>query len=97
MTKVRTNTKPFDIAAHLDDEETIAAYVSAALESGDAGSIAAALGDVARARGMAKVASGTGLSREALYRTLSVNGNPELVTLLKVMASLGLQLAVVAK
>ena len=97
MTKIRTKTKPFDVADHLGDDATIASYVSSVLESGDAGRIAAALGDVARARGMAKVASGTGLSREALYRTLSVDGNPELTTLLKVLASLGLQLAVTVK
>lgn len=97
MTKTRTKTKPFDIADHLDDSETIAAYVTSVLESGDAGRVAAALGDVARAHGMTKVASSTGLSREALYRTLSIDGNPELATLLKIVASLGPQLAVVAK
>ena len=94
MTKVLTKTKPFDIAEHLDDDETIAGYLAAALESGDAGDFAAALGDVARARGMAKVANETGLSREALYRTLSVDGNPELSTLLKITSVLGMRLSV---
>ena len=97
MTKTRTKTKPFDVAEHLDDKETIASYVNSVLESGDAGRIAAALGDVARAGGMAKVANDTGLSREALYRTLSIDGNPELATLLRIVASLGLRLAVTAK
>jgi probable addiction module antidote protein len=96
MTKTRTKTKPFDVAEHLDDKETIAAYLNASLESGDAGRVAAALGDVARASGMAKVANDTGLSREALYRTLSVDGNPELTSLLKIVASLRLKLSVTA-
>jgi probable addiction module antidote protein len=96
MTKTRTKTKPFDVAEHLDDKETIAAYLNASLESGDTGRVAAALGDVARASGMAKVANDTGLSREALYRTLSIDGNPELTSLLKIVASLGLKLSVTA-
>ena len=94
MTKVLTKTKPIDVADHLDDDATIAGYLAAALETGDAGDFAAALGDVARARGMAKVAIETGLSREALYRTLSIHGNPELSTLLKIVSALGLTLSV---
>ena len=95
MTKVRTKTKPFDVADYLDDDEAIAGYLNAVIETGgDAGDIAAALGNVARARGMAKIATATGLSREALYRSLSIDGNPELATLLEITKALGLQLTV---
>lgn len=86
------DTKPWDPADHLDTKEAVAAYLEAAFEDGDPGVIAAALGDVARARGMAQIARETNLSRESLYRSLSSAGNPELSTLLRVMKSLGLRL-----
>jgi probable addiction module antidote protein len=57
--------------------------------------VAAALGDIARAKGMTQVARDTGLGRESLYKALSPDGNPELATLLKVVAALGLQLRAV--
>ena len=98
MTKTRTKTKPFDVVDYLDDDEAMTDYINAVIETGgDAGDIAAALGNVARARGMTTIAAATGLSREALYRTLSIDGNPELASLLKIMSALGLQLAVSAK
>lgn len=87
-------TRPFDPAAYLDSEEAIGAFLSEALESDDAGFIADAIGVVARARGMTKVARDAGLSREGLYRTLSPDGNPELGTLLRVLSALGLRLSV---
>jgi probable addiction module antidote protein len=84
---------PWDAAEFLTDEETIAAYLTEALESDDPRIIAKALGAVARARGgMAQLARDTGISREALYRALSENGNPELGTALKVMRALGVRL-----
>jgi probable addiction module antidote protein len=70
----------------------MAAYLEAALEDGDPRVVAAALGDIARAKGMTQVARDTGLGRESLYKALSPDGNPELATLLKVVAALGLQL-----
>jgi probable addiction module antidote protein len=88
-------TKLFDPAEYLDDSESIAAYVSDALESGDPAFIADALGVVARARGMSEVAREAGVSRESLYRALSADGNPEFATVLRVMQALGLQLAAV--
>ena len=98
MPNSRTKTKPFDVVDYLDDDEAITDYINAVIETGgDAGDIAAALGNVARARGMTTIAAATGLSREALYRTLSIDGNPELATLLKIMSALGLQLVVSAK
>ena len=88
----RTPTKPWDPAEHLETEEDMAAYLSAALEDGDLGLIMATLGDIARARRMAVVAQETGLGRESLYKSLSANGNPEFATVLKVVSALGLRL-----
>lgn len=88
-------TKLFDPAEYLDDSESIAAYLSDALESGDPAFIADALGVVARARGMSEVAREAGVSRESLYRALSADGNPEFATVLRVMQALGLQLAAI--
>jgi probable addiction module antidote protein len=85
-------TYPWDPAEHLETTEDIAAYLRAALEDGDAKLVAAALGDVARARGMTDLARQTGLSRESLYRALSPEGNPELGTVLRVLRALGIQL-----
>ena len=79
----------YDIADYLDNEEMVAAYLDLAFESGDISRIAAALGNVARAKGMTKIAKATGLSREQLYKSLSADGKPELATVLKVMAALG--------
>jgi probable addiction module antidote protein len=90
MSKVKT--KPFDPAEYLDDSESIAAYMTEALESGDPAFVAAALGVVARARGMTDVAREAGVSRESLYRALSADGNPEFATVLRVMQALGLRL-----
>ena len=87
-------TTPWDPAEHLDTEEDMAAYLEAALEEGDSNLIAAALGDIARAKGMSQVARESGLGRESLYKALSPAGNPEFATILKVVAALGLQLHV---
>ena len=90
MTK--TATSLWDPADHLETEDDMAAYLEAALEEGDPGLIAAALGDIARAKGMTQVARESGLGRESLYKALSPAGNPEFGTILKVVAALGLQL-----
>lgn len=89
-----TPTKPFDVANHLRTPEDAAAYLSAVLEEGDLGAFNAALGDVARARSMANLAEATGLGRESLYKALSKTGNPSLDTVQRVVAALGLTLAV---
>ena len=70
----------------------MAAYLEAALEEGDPALVAAALGDIARAKGMTNVAREAGLGRESLYKALSPTGNPEFATILKVVAALGLRL-----
>lgn len=70
----------------------MAAYLAAAFEDGDPSVITAALGDIARAKGMTQVARKAGLGRESLYKALSPNGNPELATVLRVIEALGLKL-----
>ena len=67
------------------------AYLDAVLEDGDPALIVAALGDIARAKGMSQVAREAGLGRESLYKSLSPSGNPEFATVLKVLQALGLQ------
>ena len=74
----------------------MAAYLEAAFEDGDPALIAAALGDIARAKGMSQIARETGLGRESLYKALSPDGNPEFSTVLKVVRALGLRLHAVA-
>lgn len=88
-------TKPFDPAEYLDDSESIAAYLTDALESEDPAFVADALGVIARARGMSEVARKAGLSRESLYRALSADGNPEFATILRVVQALELRLSAV--
>src|SRR5262245_35662444 len=89
-------TRPFDPAEYLDTPASVQEYLAAAFESGDAAVIADALGVVARAHGMAKLADQAELSRQALYRSLSADGRPELSTVLKVMKALGMSLTAVA-
>ncbi len=88
----RTTTQPWDAADHLKTEEDMVAYLDAALEEFDLGLIAAALGDIARAKGMTNVAADAGLGRESLYKSLSVEGNPAFDTVLKVTRVLGIRL-----
>ena len=92
MTK--TATSPYDVAEHLRTPEEMAAYLEACLEEadGDAAFVAKALGDIARAGGMSKVASHAGLSRESLDKELSGEPNPTLGTVLRVLDALGLKL-----
>jgi probable addiction module antidote protein len=88
----KTRTRKWDAADHLESEADIAAYLEAAFAEGDAALVAAALGDVARAKGMARIARAAGLGRESLYKALSPDGNPELATVLRVVRALGLRL-----
>lgn len=92
--KTRTNTIPYDLPAQLRTPEEMAAYLDAWLEEApdDATGIARALGDIARAKGMANVAREAGLSRESPYKTLSTDGNPSFATILKVARVLGIKL-----
>ncbi len=86
-------TTRFDAADYLDSEERQAAYIAAALETGDADFVRDALGIVARARGMAGVAKSAGLSRESLYKALGESGNPEFATVMRVVRAMGLTLS----
>jgi len=72
----KATSRPFDSADYIGTPEAVAAYLEAALEDGDAQIIAATLGDIARSKGMAIIAERTGLAREALYKSLSADGNP---------------------
>lgn len=82
----------YDPATALDSKEAIALFIADAFETGDPTYIAKALGVVARAKGMAKIASKTGLSREQLYRSFSEKGNPTLKTTLTFMHAIGIDL-----
>jgi len=92
MAKTKAKTRPWDAAEHLVTGEDTAAYLEAALEDGDPALVSATLGDIARAKGMSRIARETGLGRESLYRALSPDGNPEFSTVLKVVRALGLRL-----
>lgn len=89
----------YDAADYLQSPEARAAYLQAVFEDygDDARVVAKALGDVARAEGMQKVAKETGLNREGLYQALSGDGNPSFATILKVMNVVGVELRPVAK
>jgi probable addiction module antidote protein len=89
----KTKTRPYDSARYLDTPETIAAYLTEALETEDASFIASALGTVARAKGMSEVARKAGLSRENLYRSLGGQAKPELDTVIRVFGAVGLTLS----
>ena len=82
----------YDTADYLKTEKDRAAYLSACVEDGDASLIAAALGDIARAKSMSALARSTGLTREGLYKALSADGNPSFSTVMKVAQALGLRL-----
>jgi probable addiction module antidote protein len=86
-------TSRFDAADYLDSTEARAEYMTAALETGDTEFIRDAVGVVARARGVAKIAKETGLSRESLYKALGKNGNPEFATVMRIVRALGLKLS----
>ena len=94
MNKNRETISAWDAAEHLKSEEDMIAYLEAAFEENDPGLIAAAIGDIARAKGMSKIARSSGLGRESLYKALSPNANPEFATIIKVLKAIGLHLHV---
>ena len=87
-------TTPFDAAEYLTSPEAIAACLNDAIASGDADELVAALGTVARAKGMTVIARDTGLGRESLYKALGGSSSPAFATINRVIASLGLRMAV---
>ena len=90
-----TRFATFDAADYLDDEETMAEYLTAALEDPNPDVFLAAVRDVARARGMAQLAKDTGLGRESLYKTLAPGAKPGYDTVLKLLHALGVRLSAI--
>lgn len=90
--KIKVSELPdFDVTEYLESEEDLAAYLTAVLEDDDPALLAAALGDIARARGMSQVAKDSGISREALYKALRPGSAPRFETISRVCAALGIQ------
>ena len=89
-------TRPWDAADTLRSKADIAAYLDAVLEDGDPELLKAALGDIARSKGMTEIARAAGLGRANLYKALSPDGNPEFATVAKVLRALGLRLTIAA-
>jgi len=92
-----TKVHEFDGARYLDSADAIQEYLNATCEDGSPAEIAHALGVIARAQNMTKLAEQTGLTRQALYKALSGDGNPEFATIIKVTEALGLQINFVSK
>ena len=82
----------FDAARYLENQDSVAAYLTDVLEANDAALLASALGDIARARGMTEIAKIAGLTREALYKALRPNSAPRFETVSRVCAALGVRL-----
>lgn len=87
-------TSKFDIADYLDSNEMIAEYLNAVLEEGDESQVIIAIGNVAKAIGMTKIAEETGLSRPSLYKALSEGAKPQFGTIMKVLRALGGQIQI---
>lgn len=85
--------KTFDAAEFLDTEEDIHHYLDACLETGDPRLVAAALGDIARARNMTQLAKDVGMTRAGLYKALSAEGNPGFATIMRVAKALGFEIS----
>jgi len=88
--------RDFDASAYLDNDEVIAEYLTAALEDGEPDVFLAAVGNVAKARGISAIAESTGLGRESLYKAFAPGAKPRYDTVLKVLQSLGVKLNVTA-
>jgi probable addiction module antidote protein len=88
--------KPFDTSAFLDDDDVVAEYLTAALEDSNPDVFLAAVGQVAKARGMSAVAENTGLGRESLYKALTPGAKPRYDTVIRVLQGLGVKLTVTA-
>lgn len=91
--KIKVSELPeFDAAEYLNNEEDMAAYLTTVLEENDPALLAAALGDIARSRGMTQVAKDSGITREALYKALRPGSDPRFDTVSRVCAALGVRL-----
>jgi len=95
--KIKISDLPdFDMAEQLRDDEDITVYLNLVLEDGDSSLLVAALGDIARARGMTDISRASGITREALYKALRPNAHPRFDTISKVCKALGVKLQVEA-
>jgi probable addiction module antidote protein len=91
--KIRIADLPeFDVTEYLENEQAIAEYLTVVMEENDPALLAAALGDIARARGMTEIAKASGITREALYKALRPNAQPRFDTVNRVCAALGVKL-----
>lgn len=90
---MKQNFTPFDAADYLTDEEAIAAYLTAAAESGDTELLLMAIKDVANARSMTQLANDAGLARASLYKALTPGAKPQMDTVMKLIGALGVKLA----
>lgn len=88
---ISRTAKEWDASEFLESKESIAAYLSTALEDGDDAVVATALGDIARSKGMTQIAREKGITRDGLYKALSPTGNPSFNTVRKVIKALGLK------
>lgn len=83
---------PFDVADYLDSEEAIAEYLSQVLADGDTDELLRAVGYIAKAKGMAEIASAAGVGRESLYKTLQPGNKPKFETMVKIFGAIGVRL-----
>ena len=88
------NYPRFDAADYLDNEEVIAEYLNAVVEEDDTDAFLEALGTIARARSMSKIAEETGLSRESLYKALSADSKPRYETVQKILGAIGFKITI---
>lgn len=88
-----TKISAFDVSEYLGDEATIAAYLSEIVKDGDPNLLLSAIGDIAKARGMSRIASDSGLGRESLYKALNSDAKPRFDTIFRVLSALGVGIA----
>lgn len=93
---MKTTYAPFDVADYLDSDQVIAEYLSAAAEDENPDVLLAAIGDVAKAHGMAQIAKDSGLGRESLYKTLRAGSHPRFETVKSVLHALGVKITIVS-
>mgnify|MGYP001613539876 CR=1 FL=1 len=92
-----TKVSAFDVSEYLNNEATIAAYLSEIIKENDPSLLLSAIGDIAKARGMSQIASESGLGRESLYKALNSDAKPRFDTIIKVLRALGLSIKFDAK
>lgn len=94
---MKTTYAPFDVADYLNNDKVITEYLAAAAEDANPDVFIAALGDVAKARGLTRIAKDSGLGRESLYKALRIGAHPRFETIKAVLHALGVKLTVVSE